>query len=546
MATGRTLGKLIDGDMILPQRLQFLNTPKNKNRIEFLCFCLVAVLVVNPVLAMGWFVTEDGASHSYNAGVLYQLLFGDETFLGQYYTINTLPVPNWIGHLLLAFFTKWFGVAGGAKALHLVYGFGLIFSFRWLMFTVSKRPRTMSYLIFPLVFNTIFLFGFYNFCLGVIMLLLGMTAWLKYLSNPHWRNLLLLILLFTCGWFSHILTWFFMGGFVFLSLVVDAFHHRSVWSIRKLLFAAFISFLPSLVCWLIYTTGMTEGGDTGYQKLSTRLQEFFEFKFSAMFPGAEYDLARLFAVMIFALLVVGIYIAYRFRKRGKPEMKRLIVLFTLMFFVSFLAVMFFPEGTGGGGVFGIRIQWISWILLLILVSQFRYPVRWELTIAAVAVVLSLSRNYVVRDASENLNRNAHAFAGAGKYIRDHSTILVLPFSTNWLYLHLGKYAVAGRDVAVLSNYECDHQYFPLRWNEKEFPYRYQLASLDYRQVYCSWEWKANLSKPARQVDYVMIVGDLTREGDTRCAQKIICAMDSLNYQAIYKKSELTLYEYKPQ
>ncbi|MGL5890319.1 MAG: hypothetical protein ACRC3B_10560, partial [Bacteroidia bacterium] len=178
--------------MLSPKHTQLLNSPKFKNGAEFLCFCAVAFLVLNPILAMGWFATEDGASHSYNAGVLYQLLFGNDEFLGQYYTINPLPAPNWIGHLLLAFFNEWFGVAGGAKILHLLYGFGLIFAFRRLMFVVSPRPRVMSYLIFPLVFNTIFLFGFYNFCLGVVMLLLGITAWLSYLPNPNWRKIVVL------------------------------------------------------------------------------------------------------------------------------------------------------------------------------------------------------------------------------------------------------------------------------------------------------------------------------------------------------------------
>jgi|GEM_PF-5312675 hypothetical protein len=223
----------------------------------------------------------------------------------------------------------------------------------------------------------------------------------------------------------------------------------------------------------------------------------------------------------------------------------MVLLFAVLFLSSLFAVMFFPEMIGSGGVFGIRVQWISWVFLLILISQFTLPVRWELTIATVAVVLSLSRNYVAREASEELNRNAHTAAEAGKYIRDRSTILILPFATNWLYLHIGKYPVTGRDVALLSNYECDHQYFPLRWNENKFPYRYQLASLDHGQIPCSWEWKSDPSKETRQVDYVMIVGNLDNVSDSLCAKKIISAMDSLNYKSIYKKNDITLYEHKP-
>jgi hypothetical protein len=545
MATGRIWGLRIITDMQTLKPVQFLSSTKNKNRVEFLCFCIAAFLVLNPILAMNWFVTEDGASHSYNAGVLYKLLFGNDQFLKQYYSINSLPAPNWLGHLLLAFFNEWFGVDTGAKILHLVYGFGLIFSFRGLMFVVSPSPRVMSYLIFPLVFNTVFLFGFYNFCLGVVLFLLGITAWLNYLSNANWRNLLLFGFLVTCGWFSHILTWLFTGVFVFVSLSFLAFQLKSLRQVLKPAVAALLSFLPSLVCWLIYTLRMTETGYTDYKPVSERLQEFLNFRFAVMLSDVEQGLFLLFVVMIIGLLVVGLYRYYQYRKYSKPEKQQKMILWGAVFLVSLLTMLFFPEATGGGGVFGIRLEWISWILLLVFVSGFHFPARWGITIAVVALVLSLSRNFVIRQNCENMNRDAHAAAGAGKYIREQSTVLVLPFATSWLNLHLGKYAVTGRDIALLSNYECDHQYFPLRWNEDAFPHRYQLASIDPNQVSCSWEWKTNLKKIQRQVDYVMIVGDINNISDTLCAQKIICAMDSLNYQAIYKKREITLYEYKP-
>jgi len=189
------------------------------------------------------------------------------------------------------------------------------------MFTVSARPRVMSYLIFPLVLNGIFLFGFYNFCLGVVMLLIGMTVWLKYLSTPNWRSILWLILIVTCGWFSHMLTWLFLGGFILLSLAVHAYCNRSVWPIRKSILAVLICHLPSLVCWLIYTIGNTATGKVEFKAVFVRLQEFVALRFSVLFPGAELDLARLFTIMIFMLLAVGIYNAYSNRTTFKPEKK---------------------------------------------------------------------------------------------------------------------------------------------------------------------------------------------------------------------------------
>jgi hypothetical protein len=58
------------------------------------------------------------------------------------------------------------------------------------------------------------------------------------------------------------------------------------------------------------------------------------------------------------------------------------------------------------------------------------------------------------------------------------------------------------------------------------------------------QWKTDMRKAKKNIDYVMIVGNLNNHSNASCAQKIVAAMDSLNYQVIYKKSDFTLYEYK--
>jgi hypothetical protein len=531
--------------MINEKLLQLTNKSQYKNRVEFLCFCIVAFLVLSPLLSTTWFQTLDGAAHSYNAGVLYRLIFDNNTFLEQHYSINTLPSPNWLGHILLAFFNEWFGVANAAKIVHLLYAFGLVFAFRWLMFVVSPMPRVMSYLIFPLVLNVIFLLGFYNFCLGVVVFLLGITAWVKYSSQLNWRNIVLLTFLFTLGWFSHQLTWFYTGVFVFTFLVYQAISGRSIRKMIKPTLAAFIGFFPSLVCWVIYTAGLPRNNVTVYQSVFERLDGFLNLRFATLYSNLESPIFGLFINGISILIVIGIYRAIRFRKDEKHRTGSSNIVWIILFVLSFLAVLIFPEEAGAGGIFGIRVEWLAWIVLLVLVSQFHFPVRWGYSIAIAVVVLSLCRNVIIREGIEGGNKNAHAAAEAGKYIRDRSTIVVFPVAASRLSQHIGEYAIAGREVALLSNYEADQGYFPVGWEQKEYPYRYTLASIDQEEISCGMQWKTDMSKTKKNIDYVMIVGDLSNHSNASCAQKIIAAMDSLNYQAIYKKREFTLYEYKP-
>jgi hypothetical protein len=79
--------------MALIQRLEFLNSPDNKNRIEFICFCLVAVLVLNRILAMGWFVTEDGASHSYKPVYCISFYWATIRLLVNFMLLIPFPLP---------------------------------------------------------------------------------------------------------------------------------------------------------------------------------------------------------------------------------------------------------------------------------------------------------------------------------------------------------------------------------------------------------------------------------------------------------------------
>ncbi|MCA6362313.1 MAG: hypothetical protein IM638_04705 [Bacteroidetes bacterium] len=512
---------------------------------ERIFFGAMLLLVAFPITGVTWFVTEDGASHSYNAGVLYNLLSGNDSYLGQYYKINLLPSPNWLGHLLLAYGGHWFGVAAGAKIVHLTYIAGFALAFRRLMFTVSPQPRLMSYLAFPVIYNVVFLFGFYNYCLGMVLMLVVMNSWLRFAPNPSWLRALWLAIALTLLWFSHQLTWAFTGLFIgchLLYLFITQKQFAVVF--RKVLYAAGVS-LPSLVFLFVYSVKGGGGSGAEFVALSKRWTDFSDGSFWGLYFIQENTLGVCFLLLLTAMVVAGGIRYYRVRKSAAAGVSGQIIFWLIMFVLSFLLMLFIPEVIGDGGVIGIRIIWITIVFLMILAAQFRLPSRLWTAAGTVTVLLGLLHVAYFKPSLIDYNLDAHAAHDAGKYIRDKSTVVVLPFTYNWLHLHIGQYAVAGRDVVLLDNYEAQHNYFPVKWNYEKLPYNYQLASLSWRDVNCTWYWPEVKNKPAKQVDYVLIVKDQVYIKDPVCLEKIACAMDSLDYRAIYSRREITLYEYLP-
>src|SRR5436189_240682 len=55
-----------------------------------------------PVWSSGYFGSQDGPAHLQNAQLLLHAMSGQGGRWQEFYAINPRPVPNWVGHLVLA------------------------------------------------------------------------------------------------------------------------------------------------------------------------------------------------------------------------------------------------------------------------------------------------------------------------------------------------------------------------------------------------------------------------------------------------------------
>jgi len=131
----------------------------NLKLIEKFLFLIVVLLNIIPVLSYTYFPTMDGPAHLYNSNLITHLLFEDNQQLHEFYKLNTIAVPNWIGHFILSFFNLFLPAFLAEKILLLIYFVGLPYSFRRLIITINPKAVFVSYFIFPFTYSFLFFIG---------------------------------------------------------------------------------------------------------------------------------------------------------------------------------------------------------------------------------------------------------------------------------------------------------------------------------------------------------------------------------------------------
>jgi hypothetical protein len=163
-----------------------------------------------------YFVTGDGPAHVYNANLLVEFLKGDNALLSSYYEFTRLPVPNWTGHLVLAFFNLLLPIEEVEKVFLFCYFFAFAYSFRYLVTSFNKEAGLFSLLILPFGISLFLHAGFYNFCLAFVFLFLIIGLFVRKGDEMSLKSGLILMILLVLLYFSHVTVALFAIFFLFL------------------------------------------------------------------------------------------------------------------------------------------------------------------------------------------------------------------------------------------------------------------------------------------------------------------------------------------
>src|SRR6476620_4955748 len=151
-------------------------------KAEPFLFMLFVLITAIPILTHLYFLTVDGPAHLHNANLLKYYWFRNNNYLLNFFEINSHLNSNFVDHV-------WFAVSGlflppflFEKSILIFYIFLMPYSFRYLakrLVPDQNSARTAAYIIFPFVYSFTFRIGFFNFCIGLPVLLFTLAYWIS-------------------------------------------------------------------------------------------------------------------------------------------------------------------------------------------------------------------------------------------------------------------------------------------------------------------------------------------------------------------------------
>ncbi len=476
-------------------------------------FAALALLNMLPFILLSYFPSMDGPSHLSNAFIIKELLLSDNPFLESFYRFNPEPVPNWTGHALLAGLMTLLSPALSEKILLALLLLGIPYSFRSLMRAVSDRTPWLSWLIFPFAQSIFLVYGFYNFCISIILFFYTLSFWVRTAEMKHqYIRMMLLALLLLLTYFSHILTFGLLGIALFLHIILTGKSNtgpgqtnyplwfRSVLGKSLLLLAA--GMIPLILSFFFFS-GRVGPGEAGYLSIPVILDKFIYLApLTSLDVVAERKSIRFLALAIGLLVLTAMIGAIRKRSLWRNFPAGLWITSTFLFFSTLCFVM--PDSLGTGSYITDRICYFS-ILVLILLLSATHIREWIMIGAAVAGIgISYKHSYTLFDKFGYYQTLAAACHTAGQKILPGSFVLPVNMLTGHQTGHFADYAAMEKPVAMAYNYECTQGYFPLVWNDESRPNYWVGDTLRKQTHYLKGEETGRGG--LRKTDYVLLLG----------------------------------------
>jgi len=431
---------------------------------ERIAFVLGLLLLLHPVLSHRFYYTTDGPAHVYNASLILQKFTGSAPENAGW-EVTPVPVPNWLGHALLALLLIPFKAPEAMKALHLLLLAGLPIALRALALQRHPGPPWRAHLIFPFVVQVPFAMGYYNFCLGLLVFVLFINLWYRVEAVANTagsaRRYALLALSLVLLYLAHLVPFGFalawLGG---RSLFLWAGSARGEARRRKDLLRGSLRTLcaclpaAALVAWYHFGLSPVE---TWAPPAPDRWEQLYRAFLLADFPTER----GLWGVAVFSVLLAlaqGIRFARAADGRGRSG-----TFEAGMVGVALLLQATLPNHWGKGIDILMRLALLTHLCLLFWVLALPERRASALWIPFIVLPITMTQHHVRGEDLERKNERMRAcYAVALKAGFGASAAIV---SFDWLAPHLPELAFADRGVRDLSNYEMLNPHFPLRWSD---------------------------------------------------------------------------------
>lgn len=433
-----------------------------------------------PIWSVDYFINQDGSAHLYTASLMLELLKGNP-LTSEFYTFNSIAVPNSSGHWLMVLLLNFFEPFTVTKLVQTITFAGFVASVGWLRWqTVGRDGLITSFLIGAVfAFNWLWFMGFYNFILGVAFFIFTLGLYYRWRENLNFfRTFILAILLLIVYW-SHLISFAMLAAaMILIALFVrpDKLKQTFLWTM--------LAFLPIIPLIVLYKLMSQSGGgiypfwrylDNPYSIKSwinqLRGVDPFVLISRKRFPFLPTH-SSAFAVFTPIIWLAGalfiLILPSLFNRFKNFPLKREQLPFLFLFVIFFLTALFAPDdfGYSHGSILRERV-FICALVFFIPLFDVGQKVFFKRTAQILLSAIIIFQTAVVWDYARLTDLDAKEFLSVRDHITDtRSTASVIIMEDVYHFhsspmLNLNCLVGINKNMLIWDNYEIGYYIFPV-------------------------------------------------------------------------------------
>lgn len=343
--------------------MDVVRTDFMKNSVP-LPYAALTLLSIGLVWALPYFPTQDGPSHLYNLVILRDLLHGGSIW-GEYFIYELSATPNLgfhaVAYPLLAFFSP-VAVEKIVVSLYIVL---MTVSVPCFLRSFGNSSMSLSYFVFPLLFNYAVMMGFYSFSLTVPCMLLSISLAWSVRARPLLQRVLVFNLAGIVLYYLHLIP--FAIYLLFLCILPIAVSRGLRNKCRELLLMlAVIS--PCLINAILYLVQAqkTHGAPLQYTLSLSRIGNLaVGLLLFSLDTFSAWQLAPWACLAVMAYAVARVSFSRQSLSDNNRDARHCLTLLLLVMTLVYFAA---PKNFAGGSLFNERLPWVIFLLMLPLLN----------------------------------------------------------------------------------------------------------------------------------------------------------------------------------
>jgi hypothetical protein len=426
-----------------------------------------------PIWTASYFPSQDGPEHAYNAVVLRDLGRPDRPGFNRFFRVNHRPVPNWTTALITRGLLSLVSPVVADKLLVSGYLASFFATAVYAVWRLRAAPPWGALVVLPFGFNYFLFMGFYNFCLGLTVLLLVVGYWLPRAKRPTAKGTAGLAALCLLLYFCHLVTFLIAVALLGSTAVWVALDGgaNAVNRLGRAAGTAALAVVFPLALSALFVARQAPSGSRPFADMHYRLAQFFNWSetFRRSDGFLSYGLTSAF---------VGATAAAVWARRSKPsavtQAGRVADPLLLTAAIAAVASLVAPNVLSGGSYVIDRlsllalIPWAVWLAVQPLGPWASRMLYGASAVATIGLLIVSARSLRVEDGY------VREYVSAARHVATDATVLSIsyaradqsrldrpPFRRTDCMAHALGWIVAERHAVDVMDYEAATGYFPI-------------------------------------------------------------------------------------